>query len=164
MKDVQTILQGAKLPAAPSPLTDQQKDSVSFFFMRLKLVYGPLYDSAIPDPHTEKFARREYGKHVANMTREQISKGFDLLHRLKQGAEREKWRYMDIDGVIGLIKHGDDGGSIDWEHRRIIEADRERRAERMLPDLGKQERARKAGEAALSELCAKLGVKRHAKP
>lgn len=160
MKDVRTILQGTQLPTEPAPLTDQQKDSVSFFFMRLKLVYGPLYDSAIPDQTSEKFARREYGKHVANLTREQISKGFDLLHRLKQGAERDKWRYMDIDGVIGLIKHGDDGVSTDWEHQRIKQADRERRAERMIPDLGKQERARKAGEAALAEMKAKLGIKK----
>lgn len=158
MKDIQTILQNRQVTqeVAPAPLTAEQKDSLAFFFMRLKLVYGPLYDSAIPDETTERFVKREYGRHVADLTREQISKGFDRLHQLRQGASWEQWRYMDIDRVVGLIKNGDSGEASDWEHARIKAADRERRAERLLPDLGARERAEMAREEAMKAIRSKL--------
>ncbi len=38
-----------------------------------------------------------------------------------------------------------------------LAGDRERRAERLIPDLGKQERARIAGKHALQQMMAKLG-------
>lgn len=160
MKDIRTLtgeIVGKPNRAAPVPLTVEQKDSIAFFFMRLKLVYAQQYDAAMPDETTEKFAKREYAKHLADLSRDQISKGFDRLHKLRQGASWDQWRYMDIDRVIGLIKNGDSGDAADWEQAMIKAADRERRAERLIPDLGKQERARIAGKHALQQMMARLG-------
>ena len=64
---------------------------------------------------------------------------------------------MDIDRVISLIRDGESGDAADWEHAEIRAADRERRAERLIPDLGKQERARVAGSKALREMMSSLG-------
>lgn len=160
MKQISEIVQGYVANPAkrePVPLTPQEKDSIAFFFMRLKLVYPQQYDAAMPDEKSETFAKREYGKHLAAFSREQISVGFDRLHKLRQGASWQDWRFMDIDRVISLIRDGESGDASDWEHARIKAADRERLAERLLPDLGKQERARAAGKKALAEMMARLG-------
>lgn len=160
MKQIGEIVQGYVANPAkrePAPLTAQEKDSIAFFFLRLKLVYPQQYDAAMPDEKSEAFAKREYGKHLAAFSREQISVGFDRLHKLRQGASWQDWRFMDIDRVISLIRDGESGDAADWEHDRIKAADRERRAERLLPDLGKQERAREAGKKALAEIMSRLG-------
>ena len=160
MKQISEIVQGYVAKPAerePVPLTSQEKDSIAFFFMRLKLVYPQQYDAAMPDEKSETFAKREYGKHLAAFSREQISVGFDRLHKLRQGASWQDWKFLDIDRGLSLIRDGESGDSSDWEHAAIRAADRERRAERLIPDLGKQERARVAGSKALREMMSSLG-------
>ena len=108
MKQVSQIVGQTGQSVAVAPLNDQQKDSVVYFFLRLKLTYGNQYSVNMPDEKTESLIKREYARQVFNLTRQKIDKGFDSLHKMRQ-SDPEKWRFMDIDQVIGVIKNGVEG-------------------------------------------------------
>lgn len=97
---------------ARAPLTQPQTDTVGYFFARVRVIYGNQYNSAFPDESSEKFAKREYARQVCDISRNRMDEGFHALHQQRQ-INPDKWRFLDIDQIIGLVKTGGQH----WEHR-----------------------------------------------
>ncbi len=83
--------------------SDEQKDVIAYFFMRLSNIYLSEYRRQLPDIESERMAKRENGKFLCGYNREQINKGCDWIHQQKRDNENN-WQFLDIDRCIGAIK------------------------------------------------------------
>lgn len=121
MKPINEIVsQPASQAPARAPLTQEQADTVGYFFARVRVIYGNQYLVNFPDESTEKFAKREYARQVCDIPRERMDAGFTALHQQRQQSPGE-WQYLDLDKIIGLIKTGGEH----WSHRVMREKDAE---------------------------------------
>lgn len=87
----------------PLIFSDEQKDSIAYFFLRLSNIYLSEYRRQLPDIESERMAKRENGKYLCGYSREQINKGCDWIHEQKRNSE-DNWQFMDIDRCVGAIK------------------------------------------------------------
>ena len=92
-------------PIDSSQLNQNQRDSVAYFFFRLKTTDPTEYDRVIPDESTERALKAEYAPHVMNMTRTRIDAGIALWHQYRQSRDyaNRDYQFLKIDNVIGLI-------------------------------------------------------------
>ena len=128
---------------------DDDKDAISYFFMRLQNVYGSAKMRVQwPDVEDLKMARREFGKMIAKFSRDQINDAFDSVHKERR-AGNEKFDWPNIDAVIGLLTNeGAFTGSAGTLSHRIYEP------ERLLNNGTKAERK----ERAIGELSKLKGM------
>jgi hypothetical protein len=83
--------------------SDEDKDVISYFFMRLQNVYGSLkIKTQWPDVEDLKMARREFGRVIARFSRENINEAFDLVHKERRSGN-DKFDWPNIDAIIGLL-------------------------------------------------------------
>jgi len=83
--------------------SDDDKDAIAYFFMRLQNTYGTAkMQSQWPDAESLSLARREFGKQIAKFSREEMAEAFDLVHKEKR-AGNDRFSWPDIDAIIGLL-------------------------------------------------------------
>ena len=83
--------------------SDDDKDAIAYFFMRLQNTYGTAkMQSQWPDAESLSLARREFGKQIAKFSREEMAVAFDLVHKEKR-AGNDRFSWPDIDAIIGLL-------------------------------------------------------------
>ena len=83
--------------------SDDDKDAIAYFFMRLQNTYGTAkMQSQWPDSESLSLARREFGKQIARFSREEMAEVFDLVHKEKR-AGNSRFEWPDIDAIIGLL-------------------------------------------------------------
>ena len=121
--------------------SDEERDSVAYFYLRLGNIYGREYRSQLPDKEDENNSKREHGKFICDYSREQIDKGCSWIHTQKQNSE-DGWNFMDIDRCIGAIKQAN---TVKALHRPF-------KRDTALEDKGAQERAQSAGERELGNM------------
>lgn len=83
------------------PLADYEKDTISYFFAKMKLTDQRFYDQAIPDEHVERITKRDYANQIRYMTNEQIDSGFVALRKL-MAANHPDYRFLTIPKIIGV--------------------------------------------------------------
>ena len=150
---VQTIQSGkqARKPISSDMLTKEQREVVGYFFTRLRMLNAKQYDHIMHDEKTEKMVRREYASYLIEFSRDQIDIGFDGVHQLRQGGNRD-YQWLDIDRIIGVIRCGgkDPRQAVGAEAHKILpkrlglESD-EKKARRLL-----------AGKKAMAQLMKEL--------
>lgn len=105
MSDYQKGLVGytnQRAPVKPQlPLADYEKDTIAYFFAKLKLTDQRFYNQAMPDEKTEAITKRDYSNQLRYLTNEQIDKGFTELRRL-MAANHPEYKFMTIPKAIGL--------------------------------------------------------------
>ena len=80
----------------------REKDSIAYFFLRLQNTFGISKMLAVyPDEKSIALARREYGKFICNMKRQEINELFDLVHEQRQMGS-DNFLFPDIDAILGL--------------------------------------------------------------
>lgn len=128
--------------------SDDDKDAIAYFFMRLQNAYGTAkMQSQWPDSESLSLARREFGKQIARFSREEMAEAFDLVHKEKR-AGNSRFEWPDIDAIIGLLTNeGVFTGSGGTLSHRIYEP------ECLLAHGTKAERKAK-GRAACAEILA----------
>ena len=128
--------------------SDDDKDAIAYFFMRLQNTYGTAkMQSQWPDSESLSLARREFGKQIARFSREEMAEVFDLVHKEKR-AGNSRFEWPDIDAIIGLLTNeGVFTGSGGTLSHRIYEP------ECLLAHGTKAERKAK-GRAACAEILA----------
>ena len=83
--------------------SEDDKDAIAYFFMRLQNTYGTAkMQSQWPDSESLGLARREFGKQIAKFSREEMAEAFDLVHKEKR-AGNSRFEWPDIDAIIGLL-------------------------------------------------------------
>lgn len=91
-----------RAPAKPHlPLADYEKDTIAYFFAKLKLTDPRFYVQAMPDEKTEQITKRDYSNQLRYLTNEQIDKGFTELRRL-MASNHADYKFMTIPKAIGL--------------------------------------------------------------
>lgn len=85
-------------------------------------------------------AKREYAKLIGAYSREQLAKAFDEVHRSRK-LPHSDFEFINIDKILGLCNQS-------WE----TQCHKIYKPETLLEDKGAQERAEKAGKAALMEM------------
>lgn len=128
----------------PAPLTEQERDSVAYFFFRLKLIDPRFFDEIMPDAETERMVKREHSNMLRGYSREKIDRGIGVLKQLL-GSNHPDFRRLTVAKIIGLIANG---GSPDCAPAGIYKI-HQRPA---LPDKTQVEKSRAAGEAVMSDL------------
>ena len=108
---INNLLQSAEVTTPQASTTtgklqtfsDDDKDAIAYFFMRLQNTYGTAkMQSQWPDSESLSLARREFGKQIAKFSREEMAEAFDLAHKeIRAGNVRFSW--PDIDAIIGLL-------------------------------------------------------------
>ena len=83
------------------PLADYEKDTIAYFFAKLKLTDPRFYVQAMPDEKTEQITKRDYANQLRYLSNEQIDKGFTELRRL-MAANHPEYKFMTIPKAIGL--------------------------------------------------------------
>ena len=83
------------------PLAEHEKDTIAYFFAKLKLTDQRFYTQAMPDEKTEQITKRDYANQLRYLTNEQIDKGFTELRRL-MAANHPEYKFMTIPKAIGL--------------------------------------------------------------
>lgn len=83
------------------PLADYEKDTIAYFFAKLKLTDQRFYTQAMPDEKTEQITKRDYSQQLRYLTNEQIDKGFTELRRL-MAANHPEYKFLTIPKAIGL--------------------------------------------------------------
>jgi hypothetical protein len=83
------------------PLADYEKDTIAYFFAKLKLTDQRFYTQAMPDEKTEQITKRDYSNQLRYLTNEQIDKGFTELRKL-MAANHPEYKFMTIPKAIGL--------------------------------------------------------------
>lgn len=83
------------------PLADYEKDTISYFFAKMKLTDQRFYDQAIPDRNVEQITKRDYANQIRYMTNEQIDSGFVALRKL-MAANHPDYRFLTIPKIIGV--------------------------------------------------------------
>ena len=91
-----------RAPVKPQlPLADYEKDTIAYFFAKLKLTDQRFYTQAMPDEKTEQITKRDYANQLRYLTSEQIDRGFTELRRL-MAANHPEYKFMTIPKAIGL--------------------------------------------------------------
>lgn len=91
-----------RAPVKPQlPLADYEKDTIAYFFAKLKLTDPRFYVQAMPDEKTEQITKRDYSNQLRYLSNEQIDKGFTELRRLI-AANHPEYRFLTIPKAIGL--------------------------------------------------------------
>jgi len=91
-----------RAPVKPQlPLADYEKDTIAYFFAKLKLTDQRFFTQAMPDEKTEQITKRDYANQIRYLTNEQIDKGFTELRRL-MAANHPEYKFMTIPKAIGL--------------------------------------------------------------
>jgi hypothetical protein len=107
MTDYQKGLVGYTVSRAPVeqkpmlPLADFEKDTISYFFAKMKLTDQRFYDQSIPDANVERITKRDYANQIRYMTNEQIDSGFVALRKL-MAANHPDYRFLTIPKIIGV--------------------------------------------------------------
>lgn len=83
------------------PLADYEKDTIAYFFAKLKLTDQRFYTQAMPDEKTEAITKRDYANQLRYLTNDQIDKGFTELRKL-MAANHPEYKFMTIPKAIGL--------------------------------------------------------------
>jgi hypothetical protein len=91
-----------RAPAKPQlPLANYEKDTIAYFFAKLKLTDQRFYTQAMPDEKTEAITKRDYANQLRYLTNEQIDRGFTELRKL-MAANHPEYKFMTIPKAIGL--------------------------------------------------------------
>ena len=91
-----------RAPVKPQlPLADYEKDTIAYFFAKLKLTDQRFYTQAMPDEKTEQITKRDYANQLRYLTSEQIDRGVTELRRL-MAANHPEYKFMTIPKAIGL--------------------------------------------------------------
>lgn len=91
-----------RAPVKPQlPLADYEKDTIAYFFAKLKLTDQRFYTQAMPDEKTEQITKRDYANQLRYLTNEQIDKGITELRKL-MAANHPEYKFMTIPKAIGL--------------------------------------------------------------
>ena len=163
MTDYQKGLVGytnQRAPVKPQlPLADYEKDTIAYFFAKLKLTDQRFYTQAMPDEKTEQITKRDYANKLRYLTNEQIDKGINELRRL-MAANHPEYKFMTIPKAIGLcdgtaaviVSEGVQAGA-----RKVFEP-------LALPDMTAMSKAKKAGRSELDRMRAMLDDKPEPKP
>jgi hypothetical protein len=144
MKNVSEIINRQSHQAAPTPLSEVERDSVAYFFFRLKLIDPKFYDEIMPDETTERLVKREHANMIRTYSREKIDKGMKGLKHLL-GTNHPDFKRLTISKIVGLISNG---GSPDCAPAGIYKYS----GLPALPDKSVVEKSRAAGAEALPRL------------
>lgn len=139
-------------PAGPMPLTERERDSVAYFFSRLRLIEPMFFDQVAPDEDTERLVKREFSNMLRGFTREQIDLGLAGLKRAMADRHPD-FKFLTLPKIIGLLECRGrlpvaDG---EWARAGIYH---EARPERLLDDKGAKERRREVGRRECAKLLA----------
>lgn len=104
MKKITEIVPGQP-SREPLQLSDQERDSVAYFFVKLKLIDPRFYDEILPDETTERFVKREHAGLIGKHSRDKIDKAFEGL-KLLMGENHPDYKRLTISKVIGLLTNG----------------------------------------------------------
>jgi hypothetical protein len=83
------------------PMEDYERDTIAYFFAKLKLTDQRFYIQAMPDEKTEVITKRDYANQLRYLSNEQIDNGFAELRRLI-AANHPEYRFLTIPKAIGL--------------------------------------------------------------
>lgn len=83
------------------PLADYEKDTIAYFFAKLKLTDQRFYVQAMPDEKTEQITKRDYANQLRYLSNEKIDTGFFELRRLI-AANHPEYKFLTIPKAIGL--------------------------------------------------------------
>ena len=92
-------------PVSSSDLTKEQRDSVGYFFYRLKAIDPLEFDRMMPDEKTEAIVKREYASSLIGIKKPQMDNGFAYLHDKRMSNDPD-YRFLNIDKIIGLMHEG----------------------------------------------------------
>ena len=88
----------------PQTFSKDEKDVIAYFFFRLQNTYGiSRMQAQWPDDNSLSLAKREFGKSIAKMCREEINAVCDELHAERQKGN-DKFPFPDIDAILSLQK------------------------------------------------------------
>jgi hypothetical protein len=88
----------------PQTFSKNEKDVIAYFFFRLQNTYGiSRMQAQWPDDNSLSLAKREFGKSIAKMSREEVNALFDELHAERQKGN-DKFTFPDIDAILSLEK------------------------------------------------------------
>lgn len=104
MKKINEIVPGQP-SRTPLQLSEQERDSVAYFFVKLKLIDPRFYDEIMPDETTERLVKREHAAMICKHTREKIDKAFEGL-KLLMGENHPDYKRLTISKVVGLLTNG----------------------------------------------------------
>lgn len=143
MKQINEIVVSSieRQPRKAPQLTDVERDSVAYFFFRLKLIDPRFYDEIMPDEKTEQLVKREHANMIRGFSREKIDFGMGELKKLA-GSNHPDYRRLTVSKVIMLISNG---GSPDCAPAGIYKIS----PPPALPDLATQAKAKAAGERVM---------------
>jgi hypothetical protein len=127
--------------------SQDEQDTVAYFFFKLKAVYLDHCRRMMPDIKTENIIKREYAPHLVGFTRPQINRGFDALHIARREYPSD-WEFLNIDKVIGLVISPEGFGDPDY----VKPAGIHRVFPKLLPNKTAEEKAKAAGEKELARL------------
>ena len=149
-KEGKTLLKSLTITPEQQIFSEDERDAVGYFFMRLSNMYGvSKIQSQWPDSESLRNAKREYAKDIGRFTREEISHAFDLAHKQKQeGSSRLDW--PDVDAILGLIKNTGMTGSWGTAAHRLYKPEQ-------FIGRGTKEDRRKAAISAIADLKNILG-------
>jgi hypothetical protein len=106
MKSITEIISNPeRRQSAPAPLTDQERDSVAYFFLRLKLIDPKWYDEIMPDKKTEDLVKREHMNMIRAFSRQKIDFGMGELKKII-GNNHPDYRRLTISKVAMFIGNG----------------------------------------------------------
>ena len=96
----------------PQTFSKNQKDVIAYFFFRLQNTYGiSRMQSQWPDDNSLSLAKREFGKSIAKMSREEINALFDELHAENGQVPQRRRENMRDGGAVrgtGIHSAGDE--------------------------------------------------------
>lgn len=133
----------SRAPLSSADLSKEQLGAVVYFFARLRTTDPVQFDTIMPDEKTEALVKREHSRYLKDFTKDQIDRGFDELHRLRQAGDKD-YKWLNIDKVIGLIANPNTDGKPAGIYKLF--------APLALPDKTAQEKAKKAGAAQLEAM------------
>lgn len=141
------------------PLVDYEKDTIAYFFAKLKLTDQRFYTQAMPDEKTEQITKRDYAQQLRYLTNEQIDKGFTELRKL-MAANHPEYKFMTIPKAIGLCD-----GTAAVITQEGVQVGAHKPFERLqLPDMTAMSKAKQAGRAELDSMLSMLDDKPEPKP
>lgn len=107
MKSVSEIIQAASEPPKNrvAPLTEVERDSIAYFFFRLKLIDPKFYDEIMPDKATEQLIKREHSNMIRGFSRKKIDFGMGELKKVI-GSNHPDYRRLTVSKVAMFIANG----------------------------------------------------------
>lgn len=141
------------------PLADYEKDTIAYFFAKLKLTDQRFYTQAMPDEKTEQITKRDYSQQLRYLTNEQIDKGFTELRRL-MAANHPEYKFLTIPKAIGLC----DGTAAVIVQEGVQVGAHKLFEPLALPDLTSISKAQRAGRSELDKMRAMFDEPEPKKP